>query len=131
MDSSFTIKPPAGARGTYAPRDPIPVREAVETDLNGAKAVTSAGNDPGKQRDPRGEQSAHDHAQHDQASRDQAAHDVVADPASREVIYRARDVRIADRGHPDHALLRQRAYRVPNADPKHAPVGDQHADIKA
>lgn len=122
MDSSFTIRPPAGARGVFAPRDPVRVHEAVETEFDATRAVTAPGNDTGKQQDPRGDQ-------HDRHAQDHAPQDVVADPKSREVIYRERDVR-ADAGqHPDHALLRQRAYR-PKPDTGAQP-SDPHADIKA
>lgn len=124
MDSNFTIRPPAGARSVFSPRDPVRVHEAVETEFDATRAVTAPGNDPGKQQDPRGEQ--HDHHAHDHAPQD-----VVADPKSREVILRERDVRAAPGLHPDHALMRQRAYG-PKPDAS-APVsaGDPHADIKA
>ena len=117
MDNSFPIKPRPGAQ-KYAPRDPVPVREAVETDLDAAKAV-SAGGDPGAQhRDPR-----HDHA----------PHDVVVDPESREVINRENDVRThaAEREHPDQALLRQRAYRPARPDAEAPSANEPHANIKA
>ena len=65
--------------------------------------------------------------------RDQTPHDVVADPASREVIYRERDVRANLGEHPDHALLRQRAYRLPHTSSAETPLqpNDPHADFKA
>ena len=117
MDNSFPIKPRPGAQ-KYAPRDPVPVREAAETDLDAAKAV-SAGGDPGaQQRDPR-----HDHA----------PHDVVVDPASREVINRENDVRAqsAEREHPDQALLRIRAYRPARSESDNTVSSEPHANIKA
>ena len=57
----------------------------------------------------------------------------MANPDSRDVIYRERDVRASEREHPDQALLRQRAYhRQPPAEPDIAPPADDpHADIKA
>ena len=123
MDSNFTIKPRAGAQKPYAPRDPIPVRQATETDLDPAKAITPGG-DAGTQRDSR-----QDHAPH----HDHAPHDVVADPESREVINRENDVRAIapEREHPDQALLRQRAYRPAASEPEHPPATEPHANIKA
>jgi hypothetical protein len=122
MDSSFTIKPRPSAQKPYAPRDPVPVREAVETDLHISKTVTATGDGGGKQHDPRGEHHAHD---------------LVADPESRAVIYRERELRSDDREHPDQALLRQRAYRAKStagtkaqADDDGRP-GDPRADIEA
>jgi hypothetical protein len=117
MDSNFTIKPRAGVQKTYAPRDPVAVREAVETDLDATKTVAPSGDPGSQQRDPR-----HDHA----------PHDVVADPESREVINRENDVSAltADREHPDQALLRQRAYRPAEREPDHPPA-EPHANIKA
>jgi hypothetical protein len=118
MDSSFTIKPRPGAQKPYAPRDPVPVRGAVETDLDGAKAVAAVGDGGTPQRDPR-----HDHA----------PQDMVADPESRDVIYRENDVRTHanEAVHPDQALLRLRAYRPPQSDSEGAPDSEPHANIKA
>src|SRR5262245_46068391 len=105
MDSSFTIKPSPGVAQNRAPRDPVPVREAVETELVGTKTVT-----------PSGDSGAKDEGRKDEAARDgdhghdHAPHDLVADPESRDVIYRERDIRALDRQLPDQALLRQRAY---------------------
>jgi hypothetical protein len=109
------------------------VRAAVATELDGTKTVAATGREAGQQqRDPREEQMNQE--QNKDPARDQAPHDVVADPASREVIYRERDVR-AGNGQPlsDHALLRQRAYRAPYAASADAPLqpSDPHADIKA
>jgi hypothetical protein len=117
MDNSFPIKPRPGVQ-KYAPRDPVPVREAADTDLDAAKAVGAGGDAGGQQRDPR-----HDHA----------PHDVVVDPESREVINRENDVRThsAEREHPDQALLRQRAYRPARPDTDPPPSNEPHANIKA
>ena len=117
MDN-FTIKPRPGVAKAYAPRDPVPVREAVETDLDAAKAVAAAGDGGAHQRDPR-----HDHV----------PHDVVADPESREVILRENDVRthVNEPVHPDQALLRLRAYRAPRAEAETPPDAEPHANIKA
>jgi hypothetical protein len=109
------------------------VRAAVATELDSTKTVAATGREAGQQqRDPREEQMNQE--QNKDPARDQAPHDVVADPASREVIYRERDVR-AGNGQPlsDHALLRQRAYRAPYAASADAPLqpSDPHADIKA
>ena len=130
MDSSYSIKAP---RGIYKPRDPVAVRAAVATELDGSKTVGATGREAGQQqRDPREDHPHHDH-QAKEPARDQSPHDVVADPASREVIYRERDVRANGGEHPDHALLRQRAYRLPHAGNTEAPAqpSDPHADFKA
>ena len=97
MDNSFTIKPRPGVH-KFSPRDPVPVREAVDTGLDAIKAAAESGDGGTNQREPRQEH---------------APHDVVADPESREVIYRENDVRAQSDGkpHPDQALLRWRAYR--------------------
>jgi hypothetical protein len=118
MDSSLTIKPRPGVQKPYAPRDPVPVREAVETDLDAAKAVAATGDGGGPQRDPH-----HDHA----------PHDVVADPESRDVIYRENDVRTRanEPVHLDQALLRFRAYRPAHDDTEVSPDTEAHANIKA
>ena len=55
----------------------------------------------------------------------------MADPNSRDVIYRERDVRASDREHPDHALLRLRAYRPAVPDSAPLPSDDPHADFRA
>ena len=122
MDSSFTIKPSAGAQKTHAPRDPVAVREAVETDLDAARSVAATGDSGGQQRDPR-------HDPH----HDLAPHDVVADPESREVINRENDVRAQspERAYPDQALLRQRAYRPAHSEAQNPPAAEPHANIKA
>jgi hypothetical protein len=130
MDSSYSIRT---QRPVYTARDPVAVRGAVATELDTSKTVGAAGREAGQQqRDPR-----EDHPHQDQAAkepaRDQSPHDVVADPASREVIYRERDVRANGGEHPDHALLRQRAYRLPHTSSTEAPLqpSDPHADFKA
>ena len=135
MDSSYSIRT---QRPVYTARDPVAVRGAVATELDTSKTVGAAGREAGQQqRDPREDHPHQDQAAKESAAkepaRDQSPHDVVADPASREVIYRERDVR-ANRGeHPDHALLRQRAYRLPHASSTEAPLqpSDPHADFKA
>jgi hypothetical protein len=130
MDSGYSIR---AARPVFKPRDPVAVRGTVATELDTSKTVGAAGREAGQQqRDPR-----EDHPQQDQAAkepaRDQTPHDVVADSASREVIYRERDVRANGGEHPDHALLRQRAYRLPHTSGAEAPLqpSDPHADFKA
>jgi hypothetical protein len=127
MDSSFAIKSPLpGVQKSHTPRDPVAVRAAVETDLDVSKTVAATGDGGSKsdqrQADQRGEQPPHDHA----------PTSVEVDPESRDLIYRERDVRAADRDHPDQALLRQRAYRqTPHHDGETPSIGDPHADIKA
>jgi hypothetical protein len=126
MDSSYSIR---AQRPVYTARDPVAVRGTVATELDNSKTVGATDREAGQQqRDPR-----EDHPQKDQPARDQSPHDVVADPASREVIYRERDVRANGGEHPDHALLRQRAYRLPNTSSAEAPLqpADPHADFKA
>ena len=127
MDSSFTVKPPRpGAPKLYTPRDPVPVREAVETELETTKTVTAAGDGGARQGARR-----HDDDKPGEHRHEPLPQDVVVDPASREVIYRERDVRTADREHPDQALARQRAYRQTPPDAEHAPPAEPHANIKA
>jgi hypothetical protein len=122
MDSSFTIKPRPGVQN-YAPRDPVAVRGAVETDLDAAKTVSANGDPSSQQRDPR-----QDHP----PPQEHAPHDVVVDPESREVINRENDVRTqSEREHPDQALLRQRAYRPARADAEQPADLEPHANIKA
>ena len=130
MDSSYSIRT---QRPVYTARDPVAVRGAVATELDTSKTVGAAGREAGQQqRDPREDQPQQDQAAKEPA-RDQSPHDVVADPASREVIYRERDVRANGGEHPDHALLRQRAYRLPHSSSTEAPLqpSDPHADFKA
>jgi len=118
MDSNFTIKRPAGVQKGFTPRDPVPVREAVETDLDPAKSVTAAGDGGAQQREPR-----HEHA----------PNEMVADPESRDVINRENDVRTHanERNHPDQALLRQRAYRPAGTGNENPAAAEPHANIKA
>lgn len=133
MDASISIKPPPAATKSLAVRDPVTVREAVATDLARSKTVTPAA-DGGS-----GQSDQHPN-QHPDQRRDHPDHpppDLLADPASRDVIYRERDIgapdRAPDRAHPDQALLRQRAYRpapAMAAEPAATPA-DPHADIKA
>ena len=125
MDSSFTVKPPRpGAPALHTPRDPIRVREAAETELEAAKAVASLG-------DGAGGRGAGHHDNKGDHRPDHPPQDVVVDPASREVIYRERDVRTASTEHPDQALLRERAYRqTPTDADRPAPV-ESLANIKA
>jgi hypothetical protein len=124
MDSSFTIKPAPGVAKSRALRDPVPVREAVATELASGKTVAAAGDGGGKDGSKHG-------SKHADPRPDHAPQDLVADPNSRDVIYRERDVRTTEREHPDHALLRLRAYRPVLADSEALPADDPHADISA
>ncbi len=129
MDSSFTIKPPPGVGQSRALRDPVAVRGAVDTDLVGSKTVSTAGDSGDKDG---GAKHDSQHGSRDQEPRpDHALQDLVADPNSRDVIYRERDVRAVDREHPDHALLRLRAYRPAADDSTPLSTDDPHADIRA
>jgi hypothetical protein len=130
MDSSVTVKPRVGPQKAYAPRDPVPVREATETDLNAARAVAATG-DAGRHGQHHGQQGHHGHGHHEEPHHEHAPHEVTVDPQSRAVIYREQDVRAADREHPDQALQRQRAYGRQAAQPDTPPADDPHADIKA
>lgn len=152
MDSSFVIKP----RTAYVPRDPVRVRETIATDLDAAKAVAAPGDGGGRPGDQRQEHAFQEHAfqehafqdharqdhlphdhpsharPHDHPAHDHAPQDVVVDPDSRDVIYRERDVRAAEREHPDQALLRQRAYRPAPLEPEKPGLDTEpHADVKA
>jgi hypothetical protein len=128
MDSSLIIKPPPAVAKSRATRDPVPVREAVATELVAAKTVASPDDSGGKENGSSQDSGGRNADQHS----DHAPHDLVVDPESRDVIYRERDIRAAEREHPDQALLRQRAYHrhIP-AETEVEPAGDPHADIKA
>jgi hypothetical protein len=129
MDSSFSIKPPPAVSRSRALRDPIPVRSAVDTELNGDRTVTGTHHNG-----DRGGHSKHDDSHHPKDGETRPDHnvqDLVADPDSRDVIYRARDVRSLDGEHPDDALMRLRAYRPSIAETSAATDDDQHADIQA
>jgi len=116
MDNSFTIKPRPGVH-KFSPRDPVPVREAIDTGLDAVKAAAESSDGGTGQREPRQEHPPHD---------------VVADPESREVIYRENDVRAqAERPHPDQALLRWRAYRPLPSESDSTLAAEPHANIKA
>jgi hypothetical protein len=148
MDSSFVIKP----RTAYVPRDPVRVRETVATELDGAKAVAAPGDGGGRPGDQRHDHpsfqdlSHHDHVRqdhvphdhpprvhpHDPSAHDHAPQEVVVDADSLDLIYRERDVRAAEREHPDQALLRQRAYRPAPVESESAGLDiEPHADVKA
>ena len=127
MDNSFTIRPGAGVAKGRALRDPVPVREAVETELVGGQTVAAAGNGGGKDRNA-GQDGSRQQTQPDHTPNNS----VEVDPDGRDVIYRERDIRATEREHPDQALLRQRAYhRLTPADAELPPPDDPHADIKA
>jgi hypothetical protein len=128
MDSSLIIKSPPAVAKSRAMRDPVPVREAVATELVAAKTVASAGDNG----DDEGGPPRDGGGRHADQQPDHAPRDLVVDPEGREVIYRERDIRAAEREHPDQALLRQRAYHrhIP-AETDAPPADDPHADIKA
>jgi hypothetical protein len=122
MDSSFTIKPrPGVSPRANVSRDPVAVRETIDTELDPAKIVAATTDGGGKQSND---------GPHDEAS----AREVVIDPKGQEVLFGAVDVRAehADQS-PNQALMRLRAYRqhqVPKEDQKSAD-DDPHADIEA
>jgi hypothetical protein len=127
MDSSISFKPSLAALGKpHAVRDPVAVREAVATDLDGAKAVAAAG-DGGAHHDEQRGGHSREHPEH-------PPQDVVVDPESRDVLYRERDVRSTDQLS-QQALMQLRAYQPahpPAAEADGAPTtAEPHADIKA
>jgi len=121
MDSNFTIRPRPGVLPkSNALRDPVTVREAPDTELDPAKAVTPA--DRGGHQDNQGQ------------PHEQARHEVVIDPGARDALFKAVDVRAAHDGDPNAALMRQRAYRPsspPTTPAEDSAPGNPHADIEA
>jgi hypothetical protein len=93
MDTGLTLKAAAAAQVTDLRPDPA-ARSAVATELAPAKAVTATSNTAQTPVD------------------DARTREIVLDPHSREVIYRAVDVRARRvvRRLPEEALLRLRAY---------------------
>ncbi len=132
MDNNITIKPRPGViPRSHAQRDPIAVREAVDTELDPAKTVNAATDGGAKH---------HHHNNPNGAHHEAAARDVVIDPKGQEALFSAIDVRSEPTAlSPNQALMRQRAYRqhqVPKDALKEAPaevasVSDPHADIEA
>jgi hypothetical protein len=128
MDSSITIKPRLGVTPrSHALRDPVAVREAIDTELDPAKAVAATADGGTKQ---------NNNGQHHEA----AAREVIIDPQGQEALFSAIDVR-AEHTEPlsNQALMRQRAYQhhpaskdarteIPAED---APASDPHADLEA
>ena len=130
MDSSFSIKPPPAVAQSRALRDPVPVRSAVDTELIGERTVTATNHNGDRRGQDQQGDTRQDHKDGEPRP-DHSPQDLVADPESRDVIYRARDVRSLDREHPDDALMRLRAYRPSIAEPAPASSSDPHADIQA
>jgi hypothetical protein len=125
MDSSFIVKPRAGASG-FAPRDPVPVRETTATELDPSRTVAAPGQGGGDGTGKHGERG-----KHDEPASGHTSPEVVVDPDNRDLMFRERDVRTAGREHPGQALLRQRAY-LQNAGGGELPAAsDTHADIEA
>jgi hypothetical protein len=145
MDTSFTIKPrPGVGPRAHSPRDPVAVRETVDTELDPAKVVAAA--DSGARQNNNGPQNHRPqdhrpqdhgtqihgpqiHQPHDEAS----AREVVIDPKGQEVLFGAVDVRAehADQS-PNQALMGLRTYQqhqVPTESPKPT-QDDPHADIE-
>ena len=134
MDSSFVIKPRAPVHKSYAPRDPVPVRASIETELDTSRTVNATGSGDDKQSDQGRDDGQ---GRHDDPRSDHASYEVAVDPDNRDKLFRERDVRAADREHPDQALLRQRAYghtqagRLMPARGEILPAAESHADIEA
>jgi hypothetical protein len=121
MDSMTVKSRPAAVARSNALRDPVTVREAVDTELDPSKAVNAAG-DGG--------------ARHDNASQDHhesSQREVVIDPDARDALFQAIDVRAAhEEQSPNQVLIGQRAYRqAAPAQSSLAPPSDPHADIEA
>jgi hypothetical protein len=121
MEPVRTITPPGGAQQALPSRPaPIPVAQAVATELSAAKAVTAANsagptinNAPGRS--------------------DSYEYQVLVDPATHDVIYRTVDERSRQvvRQVPDQALLRMRAYARALPEDKSADEGHEEANIRA
>lgn len=125
MDSKLTIKPrPGVASRSNVLRDPVTVREAVDTELDPSKSVTALADNSAKH----GNAGPHQEA---------SARDLVIDPQAQAALFSAVDVRAepAEQS-PNQALMRQRAYqqhRAPKGNPE-SPADaapDPHADIEA
>ena len=122
MDGSFTIKPRPGiSPRANVSRDPVAVRETIDTELDPSKTVAATADGSPRQ---------NNNGPHDEAS----PREVVIDPKGQQVLFGAVDVRAehADQS-PNQALMRLRAYRkLPapgeDANPSH---DDPHADIEA
>jgi hypothetical protein len=128
MDSSITIKPRPGVTPrSHALRDPIAVREAIDTELDPTKTVTAA-TDGGAKHNNNGP--------HHEA----AAREVVIDANGQEVLFGAVDVRSENAEPlPNQVLMRQRAYQqhpapkdpLKEAAQEDASASDPHADFEA
>lgn len=101
MDTGLTTRPIAGQNTADIVRaTPVPVENAVATELAPARSVTAV-------------PSAADARQNATAfGQNDLSHEVLIDPAAREVIFRVVDVSTGRvvRQVPDEALLRLRAY---------------------
>jgi hypothetical protein len=119
MDSNVTIRPrPGVASRSNALRDPVAVREAIDTELDASKSVAALG-DGG--------------TRHGQSGSHQEPRDFVIDPQAQAVLFSAVDVRAEPTEQsPNQALMAQRAYQRQPA-PKETPSSpaDPHADIEA
>ena len=118
MDTALTLKPPLSvSQAGTARADIIPVQPAVRTQLGPGRSVTPGAN-PGAVRNDMARPP------------DSHARDVVIDPQSREVLYRAIDVRArqAARQVPDQALRRSRVYARALAEEADAASSERQAD---
>jgi hypothetical protein len=95
MDTGLTLKPAASPAQTGGARSDPAARKAVATELAPAQTVTAANNTAPTP-----------------ATEDWRKRDIILDPHSREVIYRAVDVRARRviRQVPEEAMRRLRAY---------------------
>ena len=130
MDSSFVTRPPPAVANSRALRDPVAVRGTIDVELVDSKIVNSDERGSGGSRGGR-QDATKDGSKDGDPRGDHPPHDLVANPEASQVILRERDVRVQEREHPDHALLRLRAYRPSVDDTTFAPSDDPHADFKA
>lgn len=121
MDSRLAVRPiGAGMQASVVRPDAAPLRGAVPTDLSAAQTVTAAVSTAHTSNDmtraPGGDPSR--------------LGDAILDPHSREVLYRAADVRTRRivRQMPEVAARRLKAYARPVKDD--ASPDDAHADIE-
>ncbi len=125
----LSIKPGATMRGPYSSRDPLPVRQTADTELDPSKAVAATDRDHPQQH---GQQGGDPDQRDRRRTSDHPSHpEVVVDPETQDRLFRERDVRAVPADHPDQAMLRQRAYGHTPANGATPGGGHPHADIEA
>jgi hypothetical protein len=121
MEPIRTITSPGAAQQTFASRPaPVPVANAVATDLPAAKSVTAAN-------------AATPTVNNATAPNSAYQYQVIVDPGTNEVVYRTVDERSRQviRQVPDQALLRMRAYAHALAEGKTADEAHREANLRA